>query len=218
MSAARNYAAAILPLICSLLLFAAFSWLGAYVTVHGEPPAFWTFAKGVRGHSLGVAWALTNCGWPQVLAPLYAACIAVAIWIRAWRTRMVYLIAVALTAWVAADRLQVFFARPRRLDWLIRHETAFSYPSSHAAISTAFYLVAAVLLLCSESSARVRYPAFVALTAVWLGILWSRLSLAAHYPTDVAGGVALGAAIALLGAAVVRLAGKNLVDAVNTGS
>jgi len=59
----------------------------------------------------------------------------------------------------------------------------------------------------------VRYTGFAVLALLWAGICWSRLSLAAHYPTDVAGGIMLGGAIALIGAAVVRLAGKTAPSA-----
>lgn len=194
----------------ALILFAGFWWLGLYVQHHAEPPALWAFAKVVRGHAIGLAWAFTNAGWPQVLAPLYLSCIAIAVFIRGWRLRMIYLVAVALTAWGAADGFQRFFARPRRLDWLIRHEHAFSYPSSHAAISTAFYLSAGVLVFRSELPQAARYGGFLILTLMWLGILWSRLALAAHYPTDIAGGVCLGLVLCLAGAAIVRAGGGRL--------
>jgi membrane-associated phospholipid phosphatase len=200
-------------LVAALVLLVGFWWLGVYVTKHGEPPALWAFAQAVRGHGVWVAWAFTNAGWPAVLGPLYAASIAVAIFVRPWRVRAVYLVSVALVAWGCADAFQRLFARPRRLDWLIRHEHAFSYPSSHAAISTAFYFLAAVLLLRSELRPWIRYCSFAILIAMWLGILWSRLALAAHYPTDVIAGTCLGVALALLGAAFVRLTGGRLVAA-----
>lgn len=194
----------------AVVLSLLFWLLGRYVTRHGEPAVLWQFARAVRGHAIWVAWAFTNAGWGQVLAPLYAVCIAVAIRFQAWRGRMLYLVAVALTAWGCADALQRAFARPRRLDWLIRHEHAYSYPSSHAAISTAFYFLGAVLIARSELKAPARFAACGVLLAMWLGILWSRLALAAHYPTDIAGGIALGLALALAGAVIAGLAGVRL--------
>lgn len=194
----------------AIVLFAGFWWLGLYVQHHSEPPALWAFAKSVRGHQIWVAWAFTNAGWAQVLAPLYAVCLAVAVFVRRWRVRMLYVVAVALAAWGAAAGFQQLFARPRRTDWLIRHEPAFSYPSSHAAISTAFYLLAGVLLLQSELAPWIRYSAFAVLTTIWLGVVWSRLALAAHYPTDVIGGTCLGLVLALIGAAMVRVGGGQL--------
>ena len=197
----------LLQLAVAVLLFTAFWWLGLYVSAHQEPPALWAFAKAVRGHAIPLAWAFTNAGWPRVLGPLFAGTLAIAIFIRRWRVRAVYLLLCGLLAWRAADGLQKFFARPRRLDWLMKHELASSYPSSHATISTAFYLLAAVLIARSELPASLRYPLSAALAVMWLGILWSRLALAAHYPTDVIGGVCLGGVIVLLASAVLRLAG-----------
>jgi undecaprenyl-diphosphatase len=121
-------------------------------------------------------------------------------------------VAVALVCWGAADGFQHYFARPRRDDWLIRHEHAFSYPSSHAAICTGFYFFWGLTLLRSQLAAWLRVGAFTLLTALTLGIIWSRLALGAHYPTDVIGGAALGAVIILLAAALVRTAGGRLLE------
>jgi membrane-associated phospholipid phosphatase len=197
----------LLQLAFAIVLFTGFWWLGLYVSAHPEPPALWSFARAVRGEALALAWAFTTAGWPQVLAPLFACTLAIAIFIRPWRLRASFLLVCGVLAWRAADGLQKFFARPRRLDWLMKHELASSYPSSHATMSTAFYLLAAVLVARSELPAALRYPLAAAFAVVWLGILWSRLALAAHYPTDVIGGVCLGAVIVLLASAVLRLTG-----------
>lgn len=192
--------------VTAIMLFAAFFALGGYVVHFGEPPALWAFAQSVRGHALGLAWAFTNAGWAQVLAPLYASCLIVAVVSPRWRVRALYVVCVALICWGLADAFQHFFARPRRGDWLIRHEHAFSYPSSHAAIATGFYFLWGVVLLRSKELPRwVRYGSFVALTAFTFGIVWSRLALAAHYPTDVIGGIALGLVVSLLGAVAVKV-------------
>lgn len=116
-------------LACGLILFAAFYWFGTYVTAHGEPPALLSIAHQMRGQAIGLAWAFTNCGWIQVLGPLYLICIYVAVRFAQWRSRMIFLIACGLLSWIAASGFQVFFGRPRRPDWLLRHEHAFSYPT-----------------------------------------------------------------------------------------
>lgn len=191
--------------IAAIVLFAIFFALGGYVTRHGEPAFLWSFAQLVRGHALGLAWALTNAGWAQVLAPLYAICLIIAVVNKRWRVRALYVVIVALISWGLADGFQHLFARPRRGDWLIRHEHAFSYPSSHAAIATGFYFLWGVVLLRSELPRWVRYFSFVVLTAFTIGIVWSRLALAAHYPTDVLGGILLGLVVSLLAAAAVKV-------------
>lgn len=143
-------------------------------------------------------------GWGYVLGPLYLALIVLAIFRREWRGPALFAVAIALICWGAATGFQHFFARPRRLDWLVRHETAGSYPSSHAAISTGFYFLCGVLALRSNLAEWLRYTLFVLLTFVTLAIIWSRIELAAHNITDVIGGVMLALAIVLLGAAVVE--------------
>jgi membrane-associated phospholipid phosphatase len=198
--------------LAGLILFAAFWWLGTYVSVHPEPPALWAFAQAVHGQAIGLAWVLTCCGFGFVLAPLYVVCLIFACVNRAWRTRAIFTVVCALVSWIGGDRLQHFFHRPRRPDWIIQHVHAFSYPSTHASISTDFYFLWGLLLLRSSLPARVRYAAFALLTAFTLAIMWSRLSLGAHYPTDVLGGALFGLVIILLGERVVQAAGGRLSD------
>jgi membrane-associated phospholipid phosphatase len=199
----RGILALVIPAIA---LFAGFLWLGFYVTHYGEPPGLWAFAKSVRGHAIGFAWALTNAGYAYILAPLYALCLLLAVFSPRWRLPALVMVATALVAWGAADHFQHYFARPRRDDWLIRHEHAFSYPSSHAAICTAFYFYWGLALLRSNARAWLRRIACALLTAFTAAIMWSRLALGAHYPTDVVGGAALGLALVLLAEALVRTA------------
>lgn len=196
----------------AIILFAGFMWLGFHVKLHGEPPAMWAFAQSVRGHQIRLAWDLTNVGYAFVLGPLYAFCVVIAIVSPRWRLPALVVLAAGLAAWGMADGFQHYFARPRRDDWLVRHEHAFSYPSSHATISTAFYFFWGLVLLRSGLAAWVRVPAFVLLTALTLGIMWSRLALGAHYPSDVVGGAALGAFIVLVAVALVRTAGGRLLE------
>ncbi len=151
-------------------------------------------------------------GWGYVLGPLYIALIALAIFRPEWRMRALFAIAIALICWGAATGFQHFFARPRRLDWLIRHETAGSYPSSHAAVSTGFYFLCGLLALRSNLAAWLRYTLFAVLTFVTLAIIWSRIELAAHNITDVIGGVMLALVIIALGAAVAEFTGRPVVS------
>ena len=205
-------ATVVTPLVSGLVLFAGFFWLGSYVSAHPEPPALWAFAQSIRGHAIGLAWFLTNLGFAKVLAPLYVLCLFFAVFNRAWRLPAVFTVGVALIPWIAGDRFQHLFHRPRRDDWLIQHVHAFSYPSTHASISVSFYFLWGVLLFQSHLSNVVRYGALILLTALTLGIMWSRLALGAHYPTDVIGGACLGLSFNLLGTAVVRFAGGRLAD------
>lgn len=144
-------------------------------------------------HSTLIAWWLTWFGWIDILLPFAIVLIAIAIRFPAWRARVTFAILSLLIAWQGTDLFQHLFARPRRLDWVVKHETAFSYPSSHTAIATAFYLLLAVFVARSTLPGR----AWLAcgLAALALGIMWSRLDLGAHYLTDVVGGVFWGVAL-----------------------
>jgi undecaprenyl-diphosphatase len=86
---------------------------------------------------------------------------------------------------------------------VVRHEMAFSYPSSHAAISFGFYGLWAAIVWRSEFSRSARIVVPLLLLALVLGTCWSRLALGAHYLTDVIGGALL--ACALLSAAMAVL-------------
>jgi undecaprenyl-diphosphatase len=196
--------------VAAFILLAVFFWLGYYVTTHPEPHALAAFALALRGHGTAIAWRFTEMGWGYVLAPLYVALIVLAIFRPEWRVPALFAVTIGLVCWGAATGFQDFFARPRRTDWLIRHETAFSYPSSHAAISTGFYFLCGLLALRSQLAAWLRYKLFLALSLVTLGIIWSRIELAAHNITDVIGGVMLALVIISLGATVLEFAGVGL--------
>lgn len=190
----------------AFVLLAAFFGLGYYVTSHGEPHALAVFALQLRGRGTAVAWRFTEMGWGYVLAPLYVALIVLAIFRPEWRAPALFAVAIALICWGAASGFQHYFNRPRRTDWLVRHETAGSYPSSHAAICTGFYFLCGLLALRSALARWLRYSLFTVLTLIALAIMWSRIELAAHNITDIIGGVLLALAIILLGEAVLELA------------
>ncbi len=198
--------------VFACIVLAVFFWLGFYVTKHGEPHTLNAFALQLRGHGTAIAWRFTEMGWGYVLGPLYVALIVLAIFRPEWRRPALFAVAIALICWGAATGFQHFFARPRRLDWLIRHETAGSYPSSHAAVSTGFYFLCGLLALGSHLKAWLRYTLFIVLTFVTLAIIWSRIELAAHNITDVIGGVMLALVIIGLGAAAAEFAGRPIVS------
>jgi membrane-associated phospholipid phosphatase len=152
-------------------------------------------------HAPLIASFFTWLAYPYVLAPMCVVLIVVAVRAPEWRWPIAMSIVALLAAWQGADYFQHVFARPRRLDWIVKHETAFSFPSSHAAIATAFYLLWSFLIARSALPGRGVVAVILALIA--FGIMWSRLALGAHYLTDIFGGVLLGlAAVALLGAIV----------------
>jgi membrane-associated phospholipid phosphatase len=181
--------------VVAALCFAAFVALGLAVERRPDPPALLTWEVTLQNHSALLAWWLTWACYVQVLVPLSIALLIVAWRVPGWRGRIVFSIVMLVLCWQGATLFQHVFARPRRIDWVVRHETAFSYPSSHAAIVAGFYLLWAALLAVSDTPALVRRWVAGLLVLLSLGVLWSRLSLGAHYLTDLLGGILLGVAI-----------------------
>lgn len=188
--------------VWSVASVAAFLLLGWAVTHFGEPVPFVSLESSLLNHSTLIAWWLTWGCYPQVLGPIGVALLIIAWRAPAWRGRIFFSLAVVLACWFLADISQHLFARPRRLDWVVKHEHSFSYPSSHAAISVGFYGLWAWLVSSSTLPAR-RLVAGLLVLLVF-AICWSRLALGAHYLTDLVGGGLLAAAIVFAGAGAIR--------------
>jgi membrane-associated phospholipid phosphatase len=186
--------------LSALLLLLA---LGRAVDMLPDPEWIMRFEAAWVNHSTLVAWWLTWLGWGDVLIPLCVALVFVAMRFPQWRWRIAISIVSLLLSWQGATYLQILFMRPRRLDWVVKHETAFSYPSSHAAIVAGFYWLWA--LLVSRSSLPHKAIVSAALWLLGLGVLWSRLALGAHYITDVAGGVLWGIVVVAALAAILPI-------------
>jgi membrane-associated phospholipid phosphatase len=188
--------------LTALVMLALFLLLGYHVTHRGEPAALIPIETALLNHGSLIAWWLTWMGYAYVLGPLCIALIAMAWRFPQWRARVVFGIVVLLLCWIGADFFQHFFQRPRRLDWVVKHETAFSYPSSHAAIAVGFYLLWGEIVRRSELAQRVRLPVALLLDVVAVAILWARLALGAHYLTDLLGGALWALAVIAAGIAV----------------
>ena len=189
----------VIAALVALAASAAFIFLGRAVGHAPDPDWLLTIEASWVNHSTLTAWWFTWLGYVYALVPLCIVLVALAVRYPAWRARAVFAIVALLLAWQGADFFQHVFARPRRLDWVVKHEIAFSYPSSHAAIATAFYILLGVFAL--RTSGRYSTAAGTLLILLGLGIMWSRLALGAHYLTDILGGFLWGVTVvALLGA------------------
>lgn len=173
--------------------FALFLMLGN--AVDHTPDPGWLMQAEITwvNQATWLAWAITWFGFFQVLLPIGLALAIVALAVPPWRSRLTFAILSLLIAWRGTDAWQHFFARPRRPDWIIKHELSFSYPSSHATIAVAFYLVLAIFVARSALPGRAWIASVVAVLA--LAIMWSRLALGAHYLTDIVGGFLWGGTI-----------------------
>jgi membrane-associated phospholipid phosphatase len=188
-------------LLAAVVAFACFVALGRYVLANGEPATLWAW-QSLANHSTLLAWWLTWSCFPYTLIPIAVVLLIVAWVAPAWRTRILFSVVMLLLCWRGADLFQHLFARPRRFDWVVKHETSFSYPSSHAAIATGFYALWGVMLYMSELPRTVKAVTGGLLLLFAIAIFWSRLALGAHYLTDLAGGALLAVALVSAGLAI----------------
>ena len=127
-------------------------------------------------------WVVTQTGSPE-----FITCLAL---FAAWREHkaghragVVVIAVTVIGALILDNTLKHVFHRARPAPFFgMAMPASFSYPSGHSLWSASFYGLLA--------SGRLRFPLlfFIAL------IGFSRIYLGVHYPTDVAGGLAVGAA------------------------
>lgn len=183
----------------------AYALLGSAVS-HLPPAGIDAAARGIAGQAPGVAWILTeSCLWPVLTAFGLVGCV-VALRVPAWRGRIVFAIVTTIVGWRTSDVLKDIFARPRPSYWIVHHETSFAYSSGHAMFALLVYWLWAYHAARSSASKAVRGLLGGLLAAWGIGVIWSRLALGAHYPTDLIGGVLLAIALLALARTVARFA------------
>ena len=135
---------------------------------------------------LALPWLGTN------LTVLPILCVA-ALWL--WRKHgrldlAVQLIVVSLGSLVMNAVLKDIFSRARPELWPHRGQYKWAaYPSGHAIVGVCVFFTVAILLHRSRGW---RWP-YLAATAMLVISLYSRLYLGVHWPTDVIGGILMGA-------------------------
>ena len=87
--------------------------------------------------------------------------------------------------------------RPEEAQRLIT-VSGFSYPSGHSVSTSALYLTIAILAGRSVENSSARAAIFLGVSVLVIIVGASRVYLGVHYATDVASGIALGAAWALV--------------------
>jgi undecaprenyl-diphosphatase len=164
------------------------------------------------GWLTGLARVVTTLGtWPVVYA-VVAALAALTIWRARPGLGSRWLLPVGALVWLAAGqavRLAVSHgiarARPPEAFWLA-HPSGLSFPSGHTTLATVGYGLAAVLaarLLRRGRAVTAALTAGAVLLAVAVGA--SRVYLGVHWPSDVAGGWALGVGWLALAATAVSI-------------
>ena len=115
---------------------------------------------------------------------------ATLLWRRGRPNLALHLLVVQVGAFTMNPLLKGFFDRPRPELWEMRGQYAWaSYPSGHAIASVASLFTIAILLR-RELGWGWPFPAAIALLVL---TAYSRLYLGVHWPTDVIGGLIMGA-------------------------
>lgn len=112
---------------------------------------------------------------------------------------------VFIVSLTAQEIFKIAFNRARPV---VSFETTFnglSFPSGHAAVSTAVYGVLIYYILSNWKNKALSISVSTFLVALIVSISISRVILGAHYPTDVIGGMSLGLGILFLFLVVKKL-------------
>jgi undecaprenyl-diphosphatase len=183
-------------------LFAVLYALLGIAVSHRPPFGIDVPARALAGEAPRLALLFTeSCWWPALVA-LAIVVILVAIRYPAWRPRVIYALVTTLVTWQLSDVLKNVFKRPRPEYWTLIHEPTYSYSSGHAMFALLVYWTWAWFIWKSDLPDRVRFVA-APLAFLWgCSVIWSRLALGAHYPTDLIGGVLLGATMLSLASAI----------------
>jgi len=149
---------------------------------------------------LGLPWLGTNL----TLLPIIAL-FSLWLWRKKGRGELaLQLLVLVVGSLVLNAALKAIFDRPRPELWEHRGQFAWaSYPIGHAIVGVAIYFTVARMLLRERGW---RWP-YVVATLMLAVVLYSRLYLGVHWPTDVIGGLLLG----FVWLAVVEIAFRPLI-------
>jgi membrane-associated phospholipid phosphatase len=181
----------IVALVCAVLVFA----LGALVA-HRPPTSIDVAAGSLRGSAVPLALFFTGLGrWP-VLLGLSIVAAGTAFALRTGLTAVAIVYATQILSQGVNAGVKLVFHRARPDAWLHIHETDLSFPSGHAVTAVVFFVGFAILAWHAPLPRAVSGTIAAVLLVCAVGIPWSRMALAAHYFTDVLGGMLLGTAFA----------------------
>lgn len=190
-------------LVAGLALFVV-SPLAVLVRLGWDPLADTDRTVDVRAHGvvlhhdavLALSRWLTHLGDPWLVTALSLAA-AVGCWLAGRRVDAVYLLAVRAGAVVLGIGMKEAMARARPdLAQPVAHAGGYSFPSGHAFGAAATYL--SLALVASRARPAVAPLAVTTAILVALVVGTTRVMLGVHFPSDVAAGLVLGWAIALL--------------------
>ncbi len=145
-----------------------------------------------RGVPVAFDWLMLGLPWLGTNLTLLPIIALVSLWL--WRKKgrgelALQLIIVSLGSLIVNAALKDAFGRPRPDLWEHRGQYAWSsYPSGHAIVCVSVFFTIALMLFRERGW---RWP-FAAATTLMVVVLYSRLYLGVHWPTDVVGGVLIG--------------------------
>lgn len=134
----------------------------------------------------------TSLGDTIVITAVAAACIGWMLWWRAW-SLAAGLIAALLIAEAFVYLLKAALQLPRPVHMYVGADS-YSFPSGHATLSATLFGILAWLIVATMPSRR-RIVGLAVTGSLVGAIATSRLYLAAHWPSDVAAGLLIGAVL-----------------------
>lgn len=150
-----------------------------------------------------IALWVTNLGGTAVMAGL-GMVVAVGLCIRRrWRSVALVVISLSSTGF-ALGVFKEFFLRARPVNALVAGLSDPSFPSAHASMAAAFFVISAYLLIRQIKSVVVREGMIVIFVLATLAIGLSRVALNVHWASDVIAGWALGVFFATASILLVR--------------
>jgi membrane-associated phospholipid phosphatase len=159
-----------------------------------RPGALDVQALRLRGHGTPMAVLFTRSGYWPALVVICVLEFIIAFALHMTPFFVIILGAAQLLSQAAVDGIKALYRRLRPDDWLFHQELGFSFPSGHATTAVVFFGGLLLFVWNAPFEHVVHIAASIAI-AIWIaGIPWSRMVLAAHYGTDVLGGILFGAA------------------------
>jgi undecaprenyl-diphosphatase len=186
-------------LAASFLALLLFVWLGLQIRSGAPTPFDIAGRAGLRSLESpamsAFMWGASVYGAPGRLSPLGLIAAAVFL-VRGWRRGALLVVVTIAGAWLLDNGLKLFFARARPEPFYDYYPapSSYSFPSGHALFSVCFFGGLAVLLTHRLNNRVAQVTVWLLATVIILLIGSSRVYLGVHYPTDVAGGYAVGLA------------------------
>ena len=187
-----------MPGVAFALFSSCFAWLGSKVRT-GDIDHFDDKFRALFHGTSRPGLTLAMKGVSDVGSPLAGTLLTVAAVLVLWalsRRLDAFALAVTIAGSNIIDHvLKVGFHRPRPVPFFnVPVPDSFSFPSGHALAALCFYGMIAHLSSAQIRRLGKRSAIWIAATLITAVIGFSRVYLGVHYPSDVAGGYAAGAA------------------------